>query len=318
MVIHHFGSIFYLHIPSELPFGSLLFYLLREKGIHIWENRFFVVTTAHTDQDLALLVDAYRDSLAELQTAEFLPRESSVPPPEAPTPRKEKTTAAAAPQMPQPSSCFPLTESQKEIWTAVQMGDAASCAFNEGFSLNLRGPLDSNALESALQRILDNHDALRVTFASDGTDQRVATRLALDLPFIDYSSHPAETHEHYLDELIAAEGREPFDLSAGPLIRFRLLRLTDEHHVLLACVHHIICDGSSISVLLSELGASILRGRNLLFQSCSSPCSLPNSLPGKTASNAPLMPQNSRTIGLSSVRCHPRQLICRLIILARR
>src|SRR5262249_31375028 len=56
------------------------------------------------------------------------------------------------------------------------------------------------------------------------------------------------------EAVTAEEGRLPFDLARGPLIRARLLRLEDEEHVLLVTVHHIVADGWSIGLLTQELG----------------------------------------------------------------
>ena len=58
-----------------------------------------------------------------------------------------------------------------------------------------------------------------------------------------------ELQRHVSDELDS-----PFDMRAGPLIRGRLVRLSASEHVLLIVVHHIVCDGWSIGVLIRELG----------------------------------------------------------------
>jgi len=50
-----------------------------------------------------------------------------------------------------------------------------------------------------------------------------------------------------------SHAQEPFDLSCGPLIRVKVLRLSDEEHLLLLTLHHIITDGWSIAVLMQEL-----------------------------------------------------------------
>jgi glutamate-1-semialdehyde aminotransferase len=46
-----FSSMMYLTVRPEFKHGGLLFYLLRERGIHIFENRAFVFTTAHSPAD---------------------------------------------------------------------------------------------------------------------------------------------------------------------------------------------------------------------------------------------------------------------------
>src|SRR6185295_17863208 len=51
------------------------------------------------------------------------------------------------------------------------------------------------------------------------------------------------------------EARRPFDLEQGPLLRARLLRLSEEEHVLLVTMHHIVSDGWSMGVLVKEVAA---------------------------------------------------------------
>ena len=71
--INHFSSFFYVtYDQNSCPYGGLLFYLLREKGIHIWEYRPCFFTLAHSDQDIEWFMRAFKDSVAELQVAGFL------------------------------------------------------------------------------------------------------------------------------------------------------------------------------------------------------------------------------------------------------
>ncbi|HLM68165.1 MAG TPA: condensation domain-containing protein, partial [Longimicrobium sp.] len=51
------------------------------------------------------------------------------------------------------------------------------------------------------------------------------------------------------------DAARPFDLASGPLLRASLLRLADDDHVLLICMHHIVSDGWSLDVLFGELSA---------------------------------------------------------------
>jgi glutamate-1-semialdehyde aminotransferase/acyl carrier protein len=71
--IAHFSSLFYITYPHELPYANLLFYLLREKGVHVWDHRPCFFTLAHTDEDIELVIRALKDSVAELQANGFLP-----------------------------------------------------------------------------------------------------------------------------------------------------------------------------------------------------------------------------------------------------
>jgi amino acid adenylation domain-containing protein len=66
------SSFFYLTFPPTEAYGSLLYYLLREKGIHIWEFRPCFLTLAHSDEDIEKILWAFKVCLAEIQSAGFL------------------------------------------------------------------------------------------------------------------------------------------------------------------------------------------------------------------------------------------------------
>lgn len=70
--VHNFGSLFIIKYPANFLSGDLLFYLMRSKGIHIYDRRPCFLTTAHTDADLAVVMTAFKESISELQTAGFL------------------------------------------------------------------------------------------------------------------------------------------------------------------------------------------------------------------------------------------------------
>ena len=56
-------------------------------------------------------------------------------------------------------------------------------------------------------------------------------------------------------ELMADEGRIPFDLAHGPLIRAKIICLATDYHLTVITAHHIVCDGWSMGILLEELAA---------------------------------------------------------------
>lgn len=76
--IAHFSSFFYVTYAPEATYGSLLFYLLRERGVHIWEHRPCFFTLAHTDEEIEFVTRAFKDSIAELQAAGLLPGTTGV------------------------------------------------------------------------------------------------------------------------------------------------------------------------------------------------------------------------------------------------
>jgi acyl transferase domain-containing protein/glutamate-1-semialdehyde aminotransferase len=69
----HFGSWFCFNFPHDLPLASLFFAYMRAKGMHIWEGRPGFLTLAHSDADVERVITAFKETLAEMQAADFLP-----------------------------------------------------------------------------------------------------------------------------------------------------------------------------------------------------------------------------------------------------
>jgi amino acid adenylation domain-containing protein len=151
------------------------------------------------------------------------------------------------------AKAVPLTDAQREIWFAAQMGVAVSTAYNESAALDLRGPFQMDALRRAVQQLVERHEALRTTFSPMGEAQRIAATLEIKVPLIDVADQKEKPDEG-VKEIIEREIRHQFDFVRGPLLRVGVLQLSEQHHLLVVVVHHIICDGWSLGVLVRELG----------------------------------------------------------------
>ena len=99
------------------------------------------------------------------------------------------------------------------------------------------------------------HEILRTTFTTikGQPGQVIAPESHFTLPLSDLGQLPAQ-RDAEAQRLAREEALRPFDLSTGPLVRARLLRLARKH-VLLLSMHHIICDGWSMGVLVREVAA---------------------------------------------------------------
>ncbi|RKH33762.1 amino acid adenylation domain-containing protein [Corallococcus praedator] len=147
----------------------------------------------------------------------------------------------------------PSTEPQREVWTGVQMGPDASCAFNESMSVRLQGPLDVESLRSALQDLVEQHEALRSTFSADGLTLCVAATMPVMLDVLELDALPSSEREARVRELVSHEVETPLPLESGPLMRPRLVKLAADQHLLTLTAHHIVCDGWSMAVMLRDL-----------------------------------------------------------------
>ncbi|MBI5649978.1 MAG: amino acid adenylation domain-containing protein [Chloroflexi bacterium] len=158
---------------------------------------------------------------------------------------------------------FPASFGQQRLWFLDQF-EPNSPYYNIPSAARLVGALDIGALARALNEIARRHEILRTTFTTiDGQPHQViAPALKIGLPMDDLRDAPDREAEALRRANI--EARAPFDLTRGPLVRARLLRLADDEHIVLLTMHHIISDGWSMGVFIGEMAmlyAAFARGQ---------------------------------------------------------
>src|SRR5215471_10392158 len=148
----------------------------------------------------------------------------------------------------------PLSFAQQRLWFLDQL-EPGNAFYNMPRAIRLGGKLNVGALTRTLQTITNRHEVLRTTFRyEDGAPVQVINPAAeVELPLMDLSGLGAEEREHEARRLANEEGKRPFDLARGPLVRSALLRLGEADHVLLLTMHHIVSDGWSMGILSREL-----------------------------------------------------------------
>src|SRR3546814_887381 len=139
--IAHFASQMFIRVQEAGELATLLFYHLRDRGIHVLENFPSYLTAAHSDEDVERIIAAVKDSVLEMQADDILPRSDA--------------TAADTPSW---RRCVPLSEGQSEVWLASQMSEMASCAFNESDSVRIRGALDVALFKKAVEEVLERSE----------------------------------------------------------------------------------------------------------------------------------------------------------------
>ncbi len=177
--------------------------------------------------------------------------------------RKEKIADTGSEQLPEESGkptppvtrTAPLSFAQQRLWFLDQY-EPDNILYNIPAAIRLNGALDVTALERSLNEILKRHEALRTTFAgvSDRPLQVINEPRDFRLTVTELRENSPEKKEATVARLAAEEARTPFNLAEGPLLRVKLLLLAEDDHVLLITMHHIISDGWSIKVLISEIG----------------------------------------------------------------
>jgi amino acid adenylation domain-containing protein/non-ribosomal peptide synthase protein (TIGR01720 family) len=150
----------------------------------------------------------------------------------------------------------PASFAQQRLWFLDQL-EPNSAAYNVPRAIRLGGALDVNAMQRALSGIVSRHEPYRTRFCfEDGAlTQVISDDIDIPLRVADLSVLPDDEREVHARQLVLEEAQRPFDLAEGPLIRTRLLRLSDEDNILLLTMHHIVTDGWSLGVLYRELTA---------------------------------------------------------------
>jgi amino acid adenylation domain-containing protein len=251
--IHHFASWFHFTFDNDARLGSLLYYAMREKGIHIQEGYPCFLTTVHSQGDLETIESVFRETVEEMQQSSALPRGGSSQAGVSAEPA-ETMHSAALKEIP---SRIPITEAQREIYFAAALGDEANCAFNESVTLRLRGDVQEKQLVQALELGFARHDALRSSISEDGESLMIARTFKGAVECVDFTSSPEtatlESWEKALQAAIEREGNTPFSLTQGPLVRATIFRVAADEVVLLFTGHHIVMDGWSVNQFFEEI-----------------------------------------------------------------
>ncbi|MER6071762.1 amino acid adenylation domain-containing protein, partial [Streptomyces sp. NPDC001817] len=149
---------------------------------------------------------------------------------------------------------LPLSYAQRRLWFMEQL-DHGAAMFNVSVALRFEGTLRPGVLERAIRGVFRRHESLRTVFPSAGDSpvQRILPELDVDLAPVTVPAPAAGSHEDGLRQALVDEASRPFSLEHGPLARATLFRMGTEDHVLLLVVHHSVCDGWSMSIIVDEL-----------------------------------------------------------------
>jgi len=156
------------------------------------------------------------------------------------------------------ATLYPLCEEQQKMYSLTASSKEASSAYNEALMVELTGTLDAQLLESALQEVMQRHEALRTVYVNE---KQQKTLEEVPLPFevqnmtSEQTGLSGQAHQDAIEEWVKTAIFTPFDLEQGPLLRIRLVQKAPNHYALLVVAHHLIIDGWSLVVFWNETAA---------------------------------------------------------------
>ncbi|HEY0167497.1 MAG TPA: amino acid adenylation domain-containing protein [Jatrophihabitans sp.] len=152
---------------------------------------------------------------------------------------------------------YPVSFSQRRLWFLEQLTPGEP-TFHMPYAMWLEGPLDVEALQRAMDAMVERHSVLRTSIvAVDGVpEQVVADSGTVLIERISLSDTDSEDERVRQARAIATErATRPFDLAHGPLMRAALIDTGADRRLFTLMLHHIISDGLSMQILIDELSA---------------------------------------------------------------
>ncbi|MBN8247098.1 MAG: hypothetical protein J0L84_06600 [Verrucomicrobia bacterium] len=148
----------------------------------------------------------------------------------------------------------PATPEQVNLWLTQQLVPDPS-AYNVVHASRLKGVVNAEFLERALQTVVGRQDILRTQFRLDGEQlrQEVVPLTGPRVEWQDLRGVPVAERESRLAQWMSEAARVEFDLARAPLWRFRVLTLDAGDQVLVITLHHTLVDEWSMHLLLTEL-----------------------------------------------------------------
>ncbi|MEM9291572.1 MAG: amino acid adenylation domain-containing protein [Acidobacteriota bacterium] len=182
--------------------------------------------------------------------------------------RGEALVAADFPLLQQAEEALPALRSPGTVEDAyplapLQLGmlfhslqDPSTAAYFQQLQGRIQGPLDLQLFQRCFQALARRHEVLRASFLWEGLRQPlqvVHREVTIPWTVLDLRGLPSPGQRSARwQDLLAADRRRGFDLTAAPLLRI-LLVLEDDGSRLLWSYHHGLFDGWSLPILLEEL-----------------------------------------------------------------
>ncbi|MDQ1354395.1 MAG: hypothetical protein QG657_4704, partial [Acidobacteriota bacterium] len=153
---------------------------------------------------------------------------------------------------------YALSSAQKRIYILQQM-ETGGTTYNMPAILLLEGVLDRDKFESIFERLIQRHESLRTSFylVNDAPVQKIDDKVEFEIEYTDLA-----TDEHGQTRTFLMNFIRPFELSKSPLLRVGVAKEKEDRHILMVDMHHIISDGTSINILVSDF-MSLYQGDDL-------------------------------------------------------
>ena len=247
----HFGSLFRFELSGE---WELLYFMLMLRGVYVWEGRNCFFSTEHSDGDIDKVRRSVVESVVEMIGAGFAP-DAKLPDDVTPWIEGTETEGPTDPAQTATVLTVPMSSVERRIY-ALSGSSEGELAYHLNSGVLLEGEINPESIERTFSEIISRHESLRTGFAVE--DEELVQKI---FPEVELALERGEIRDNDIEAAFKTFIR-PFDLEAPPLLRVGLFRLSEDRHLLLLDIHHIVSDGLSVAVIFDEFGA-LYRGESL-------------------------------------------------------
>ncbi|MGE5398815.1 MAG: amino acid adenylation domain-containing protein [Ignavibacteriales bacterium] len=150
------------------------------------------------------------------------------------------------------SEYYDLSHAQKRLWVLDKIEKSKS-TYNIPLAVSVNDEIDIEALQSAFDDMIQRHESLRTVFIEINGEpfQKIIRNLKIPITVKDFSGEktPDESAFNY----VVTEAHKAFNLSEYPLVRLYVVKTGEDKYIIMLNIHHIICDGWSLNIMIEEL-----------------------------------------------------------------
>ena len=161
--------------------------------------------------------------------------------------KSDSSTNVVVPPIPKADK-YPVSSAQKRVFFASQIGGNSNTSYNLPGGIIFDGKLDIEKLEKCLQTLINRHESLRTYF--EVRDGNVIQKI---IDTVNFKLNVLVGQDINNIQTIFMKFVKPFDLAKAPLFRAQLVCFSHDKYALFIDMHHIISDGTSLSILTDEL-----------------------------------------------------------------
>ncbi|MCL9807002.1 amino acid adenylation domain-containing protein, partial [Flavobacterium amniphilum] len=153
------------------------------------------------------------------------------------------------------AASYPLTASQSRLWILSQL-PGGSLAYNMPAAVTLKGAINADKFKQSFQLLIERHEILRTYFktSKEGEIRQYIVPVAdTDFSITEKDFSASDNIDKTISDYLLETNSIPFNLEKAPLVRASLIKSEEDEYVFFLSIHHIIGDGWSIQLLISEI-----------------------------------------------------------------